>query len=118
MLKLICDRYDWRTSRRVRGFLSQSAGHLFGGARPAPADSCAEAETPTTDAEPPRSALLDHAANGVAALVGCSGHPEASGRNRVASKRFPSILALAIPAAERSTSGQRRGSKSHSQDET
>lgn len=42
-------------------------------------------------------ALLNHTADGVAALVRCSGYRETSDRNRVASRRLPTLLALAIP---------------------
>jgi hypothetical protein len=78
----------------------------------------AVAETSATAAESPRSTLLDHAAQCVAAMVGCSGDRETCDRNRMASKRLPTILALAIQAAGRPTWDYRRGSKSHSQDET
>jgi len=39
----------------------------------------------------------------MAAMVGCSGDREASDRNGVASKRLPTLLALAIQAAGRPT---------------
>jgi hypothetical protein len=68
-----------------------------------PTDGYAEAETSTTGAESPRAAFLDHAADRVAAMVGCSGDREASDRNRVTSKRLPTLLGLAIPAAGRPT---------------
>ena len=66
MSSLICDRDIWHDSRRLRGVLSQS----------------------------PRSTLLDHAAQCVAAMVGCSGDHETIHRNRVAS--LSTLLALAI----------------------
>lgn len=99
MLQLIRDQFNERDFRCLRGFLSQSPGHLLGGARPAPAGGCAEAETSTTDTESPRSALWDRPAECVAAMVGCSRHRETNDRNRVASKRLPTLLALAIQAA-------------------
>lgn len=91
----MCDRYDWRDSGRLRRFFSQSPGSLVGSARPAPAACCVEAETPATGPEPTRSALLDPAAECMAAMVRCSRHRGTGDRNRVASKRLPTILALA-----------------------
>lgn len=60
-------------------------------------------KTAATGAESPPSVRLDHAAERVAAMVACSGHRKTSDSNRMASKRFPPLLALAIQAAERST---------------
>jgi len=62
--------------------------------------------------------FLDHAADGVAALVRCSGYRETCDRDRVASKRVPILSVLEIQPARWSTQGQRRDSKSHSEDET
>ena len=101
VLQMICDRFSQRHSRRFCGFPSQPSGHLVGGARVASATRGAEAETATTAAEPPRSALLDYAAECVAAMVGCPGYRETSDGNRLASKRLPTLLALAIQAAGR-----------------
>jgi len=54
VLQVTCDRYDSRDSHRFCGLLSQSPGHLIGGAGSAPAGGCAETEASPTGVEPTR----------------------------------------------------------------
>ena len=57
-------------------------------------------KTPTTStaADVLRSILLEHAAAGVATMVRCPGNRQARNCDRMASCRFPPLLALAITA--------------------
>jgi hypothetical protein len=59
--------------------------------------SGAETEISTTDSEPLRSHVLDHASESEVAMDGCSGHRQAR-NSRLASRRLSALLALANPA--------------------
>ena len=54
-------------------------------------------ETSTTDSEPLRSPVLDHASESVVSMDGCSGHRQAGNSPRLASRRLSPLLALAVP---------------------
>ncbi len=85
---LMCDRFDWLDSRRRPRFLSQSPRAFLGGSRFAPASGSAEAQASPTVAEPRGPALLDRAAQGLAAMVECCGHRETGDGDRMASSRL------------------------------
>jgi hypothetical protein len=93
--------------------LPQSRQYLAGGPGSAATSRRAQTKTAATLTKPPRRRLLDHAAEHMAAMVGCSDHCETGDGGRVASGGLPPVLALAIAVAQRPTQGERGDSDSH-----
>jgi hypothetical protein len=70
-------------------------------------------EAAASRAERPRPLLLDHSAEHMAAMVGCSGDCETGDGGRMASGGLPLVLALEIAATLRPAEVLRGDSDSH-----
>jgi len=98
---LIRARFDPRSSRRLPRLLPKSPRYLTGDPRVAPTGRGAQTQTPAPFPEPSRPFLLDHSAEPLARMVGCSNHSEAGYRDQMASGGFSAVLALAISVLRR-----------------
>ena len=96
--------------------LPQPRGYLAGGPGSAATSRRAQTKAAASRTEPSRPLLLEHAAEHMAVMVGCSDHCETGHGVRMASGGFLPVLAMAIATARRPTQGERRDSDSYSPD--
>jgi hypothetical protein len=97
---------------RHPGFLSQSQRYRPRSPRPPTRGRRAETKTAATTIELLGPTLLDDTPPVLVPLYGRPGHREARHRDRLAPRRLPPLLALAIPAAGRPTEDHRGDSRS------
>ena len=99
--------------RRRPCFLPQSRGDCAGSSRVAAAGGCTQAQAAGSRPDPLGSIVLDWLTASVAQMVEGVGDRETRDRGGLASGWLSSVLAMAIPAARRSTEGERGGAESH-----
>src|SRR5215469_18333655 len=92
-----------RCPSRPPRFLSIPSGCLLGNPGSPPAGRRPQTQAPAPTAEWLRPPLLDHPPALLGPLVRCARHGQTRNRHRVAPRRLPSLLALALPSAWRPT---------------
>src|SRR4051794_30122200 len=93
--------------------LPLSHAYRPGDSRSPAAGSRSQTETAAAEVERLRSLVLDHPAASVATLGRRSGPGQTGDGSRLASGRLPLVLALAVPAAQRTAQDQRRDTDAH-----
>jgi hypothetical protein len=92
--------------QRVRGYFIEKDGTVTNASAYDASKKYPAGGFTATLTEPPRPLLLDHSAEHMAALVGCSGHCKTGDGGRMASGGLSPPLALAIEDAPRPTEGE------------